>query len=145
MQRCYHAPTAGAAPNMPIRVVIADDTDLIRAIIGRLLNGHARIEVVGEARNFAQTLERTKMLRPDILLLDLHMPDETAYPPSLVKSYVEQQVGCVLAISVANDEGAKLLARQLGAKVLLDKAKMATELVTAIFSFYNPRDSTCVH
>jgi DNA-binding NarL/FixJ family response regulator len=96
--------------------------------------------VVGGAKNFAETLQLTTTLRPDILLLDLHMPDEQQYPPALVKNHVLKNTGCVLAISVSNDDAAKLLAIELGAKVLLDKAKMATELVAAIFLWCTAQD-----
>lgn len=123
---------------MAIRVVIADDTDLMRATITQLLKREPKIEVVGEARNFAETLERTTTLKPDVLLLDLHMPDEKEYPPETVKNHVLQSTGCVLAISIWNDEAAKSLAQRLGAKALLDKVKMSAELIAAVFLFCAP-------
>ena len=53
---------------MPIRVLIADDTELMRLTIATLLEREPRIEVVGEAANFAETLKLTAMLEPDVLL-----------------------------------------------------------------------------
>jgi DNA-binding NarL/FixJ family response regulator len=123
---------------MPISVLIADDTELMRSTIRQLLNYESRIEIVGEARNFAETLELTAQLRPDILLLDLHMPDEKIYPPAIVKNHVIKNTGCVIAISVWNDPSAKTLAEELGAKVLLDKANMFAELVATIFLCWTP-------
>lgn len=66
---------------MPISVLIADDTALMREAIARLLSREPNIELVGEAINFAQTLRLTTALKPDLLLLDLHMPDQRQYPP----------------------------------------------------------------
>jgi DNA-binding NarL/FixJ family response regulator len=123
---------------MPIRVLIADDTKLMRLTITELLKRESRIEVVGEAANFAETLKLTTVLQPDVLLLDLHMPDERQHPPESVKNHVGQNTGCVLAISIWNDEAAKLLAVSLGAKMLFDKAKLATEIVPAILRFSRP-------
>jgi DNA-binding NarL/FixJ family response regulator len=90
---------------------------------------------LGEAVNFAETLKLTTMLEPDVLLLDLHMPDERLHPPELVKNHVAQHTGCVLGISIWNDAAARLLAESLGARVLFDKANMATELVSGILRF----------
>ena len=120
---------------MPIRVLIADDTELMGLAIATLLEREPRIEVVGQAANFAETLKLTTMLEPDVLLLDLHMPDERLHPPELVKNHVAQHTGCVLAISIWNNAAARLLAESLGARVLFDKANMATELVSGILRF----------
>ena len=118
-----------------ITVLIADDTDLMRLTIAGLLSRDPRIKVVAEAANYSQTLELALALQPDILLLDLHMPDECEHPPETVKNLILQNTSCVLAISIWNDKPAKLLAESLGAKVLIDKAKMARELIPTILLF----------
>lgn len=59
---------------MAIRVLIADDHALLRQGIKRVLNFEDDIEVVGETGDGQETLARTLMLQPDILLLDLNMP-----------------------------------------------------------------------
>jgi len=60
---------------MAIRVLIADDSDVMRAAIARTLTADPDLEVVGEAASFAETLKQASTLNPDIVLLDLHMPD----------------------------------------------------------------------
>jgi DNA-binding NarL/FixJ family response regulator len=124
-----------ASETEQISVLIADDTDLMRLTIVGLLKREPRIKVVAEAANYSETLALTTALQPDVLLLDLHMPDERDYPPETVKNHVLQNTRCVLAISIWNDDAAKLLAENLGAKVLIDKAKMARELIPAILLF----------
>ena len=59
---------------MAIRVLIADDHALLRQGIKRVLNFEDDIDVVGETGEGQETLARTLMLQPDILLLDLNMP-----------------------------------------------------------------------
>jgi DNA-binding NarL/FixJ family response regulator len=117
---------------MAIRVLIADDSDIMRAAIAKTLKADPDLEVVGEATNFAETLERAGTLKPDIVLLDLHMPDERRYSPEIVKGPLLQSTGCILAISVWNDGEAMALAKSIGAVALLDKADLAATLISSI-------------
>ena len=58
-----------------IRVVIADDQQLIRAGFAALLASEADIDVVGEASTGAEAVELVTRLRPDVVLMDIRMPD----------------------------------------------------------------------
>ena len=53
----------------------------MRTAIVRTLQADPALEVVGEAASFAETLKQASTLNPDIVLLDLHMPDESRYLP----------------------------------------------------------------
>ena len=117
---------------MAIRVLIADDSDVMRAAIARTLKADPAFEVVGEAATFAETLEQAGTLKPDIVLLDLHMPDEARYLPEIVKGPLLENSGCIVAVSVWNDEDAKALAKRLGAVTLLDKAHLFSDLISSI-------------
>jgi two-component system response regulator DevR len=117
---------------MAIRVLIADDSDVMRAAIARTLKADPALEVVGETTSFAETLERAGTLTPDVVLLDLHMADESRYSPEIVKGPLLENVGCILAISVWNDEDALALAKRLGAVALLDKAHLFSNLISSI-------------
>jgi DNA-binding NarL/FixJ family response regulator len=57
-----------------IRVVIAEDQDLVRRGAALLLSMEPDMEVVGQARNGAEAVELAELLRPDVVLMDLHMP-----------------------------------------------------------------------
>jgi DNA-binding NarL/FixJ family response regulator len=120
---------------MPIRLVLADDSDVMRPAIVRLLKDEPRIELVGEATSFAETLQLAAGLKPDVLLLDLHMRDEREYRPELVKSQILLHTKCVVAISLYNDDDARALAESFGAHVLLDKMTLYSELIPAIKQF----------
>jgi DNA-binding NarL/FixJ family response regulator len=57
------------------RVLIADDDDLMRAGLVELLAGEPEIEVVGEASTGREAVERARRLGPDVVLMDVRMPD----------------------------------------------------------------------
>ena len=57
------------------RVLIADDDDLMRAGLVELLSGDPSIEVVGQAATGREAVERARRLDPDVVLMDVRMPD----------------------------------------------------------------------
>jgi two-component system chemotaxis response regulator CheY len=59
----------------PIRVLVADDHTVVRTGIRHILEGEPGFEVVGEAASGAETLELAAALHPDVVLLDITMPD----------------------------------------------------------------------
>lgn len=59
---------------MSIRVVVADDQDLVRTGLVMILGAQPGIEVIGEAADGIQALEVATRLRPDVLLVDIRMP-----------------------------------------------------------------------
>jgi DNA-binding NarL/FixJ family response regulator len=60
---------------MTIRIVIADDQELIRAGFRMILESEPGLEVVGEAENGAMAIRAAKRDKPDVMLMDIRMPD----------------------------------------------------------------------
>src|SRR5215211_2562680 len=58
----------------PSRIVIADDHPLFRSAIRQTLESHSDFEVVGEAANGREVLELCRRSRPELVLMDLRMP-----------------------------------------------------------------------
>ncbi len=120
---------------MSIKVLLVDGSDVMRSAIRQLLQKELGIEVIGIATSFAETLALTAALKPDVLLMDPHMPDEREYTPNLVKSQILLHTKCIVAISLWNDDDTKTLAQSFGAHVLLDKKNLYSELIPAIKQF----------
>jgi len=59
----------------PVKILIADDHPVVREGLSAMLNKEADIQVVGEAENGAQAINKAKELQPDIVLMDLRMPE----------------------------------------------------------------------
>ena len=58
-----------------IKVLVVDDHDLVRMGISRMLSDSADIEVVGEADSGDMAIKLAKQLLPDVILLDVNMPN----------------------------------------------------------------------
>jgi DNA-binding NarL/FixJ family response regulator len=117
---------------MCIRVLLADDTAVMRKAIRSVLGHEPEIEVVGEAANFAQTLSLTRKFKPQVVILDLHMPDSSHLTPMNISEGLRAYQASVLAISVWNDEDTRILAQSYGATTLLDKMLIGKELIPAV-------------
>ena len=127
------------SPVQQVTLLVADDAAVIRTTLRNFLNGEPAIKVLGEASNFAETISMTAALKPDVVLLDVHMPDDRSFNPEFVKASLCR--ARVLAMSLASDyeseEETRLLAENFGAVRTLDKAKLCDELIPAILQTEN--------
>lgn len=79
----HHGPTA----RKPTRVLIADDLPVVRTGLRAVLETEADIEVVGEAATFEETLAKTRLLRPDVIVLDIQMPRKATQAPGEARPF----------------------------------------------------------
>jgi DNA-binding NarL/FixJ family response regulator len=114
-----------------VRVLVVDDQALFREALGTLLDARPEVEVVGEAGDGHQALERAAALAPDVVLMDLHMPvlDGIAATRRL---RVEQPGVRVLALTTFDDDEDVFAALRAGALGYLLKDVSADRLVEAV-------------
>jgi len=119
-----------------IRVLIADDHALVREGIAALLKLYDDIEVVGEASDGIEAIERTSKIRPDIVLMDIGMPKLGG-----LEATVEVRKSCpdIKVIVLTQYDDREYISRFLKAGVsgyLLKKA-VGSQLVNAIRAVNN--------
>ena len=123
---------------MSIKVLLADDSEIVRRGIRALPRSQPEIELVGEAADFRQTIRMMNDLNPQVIVMDLHMPDGTEATLLDVKSHLHHD-SRVLPMSVANDPETKALAENLGTFPLLDKTQLSDKLIPAIMCLLSPK------
>jgi two-component system, NarL family, response regulator DegU len=114
-----------------INVVLADDHVLVRKGIKAMLESEADISVVGEAGNGAEALESARSLKPDILVLDIRMPEMTGLEAAAkLKQYAPGTKAVIL--SMHDSEEYVLQALDAGAYGYLLKDTDKHEFVKAL-------------
>jgi two-component system response regulator DevR len=63
----------------PVRVLLVDDSELVRAGLRALLSAESRLSLVGEAANVAGAVEASLQFKPDVVLMDIRLPDGTGF------------------------------------------------------------------
>ncbi|NEK57586.1 response regulator transcription factor [Geodermatophilus sabuli] len=116
-----------------VRVLLVDDQALFREALATLLEVRPEIEVVGEAGDGDAALRRAAELRPDVVLMDLHMPvlDGIAATRRL---RVEQPAVQVLALTTFDDDEDVFAALRAGAVGYLLKDVPSDRLVEALLA-----------
>jgi two-component system nitrate/nitrite response regulator NarL len=120
-----------------VKVLLADDSDIIRKSIRGLLLDHAQLQLVGEARDFPEAIRLAKELQPNVIVVDLHMPNASNSETPDLKIHLNPS-GRLLAISASNDQDSKSLAVALGADTFLDKMDLYDKLIPAILHLASP-------
>ena len=115
----------------PIRVLIADDHALVRAGIRALVEKIENMVVVGEAGKGSEVLDLVRQLRPNLMLLDITMPDGGGFEVlnQVTKKYPDIKV-IVLTVHEAGEYAIRALRE--GAAGFLPKSAASTELEQAI-------------
>lgn len=104
----------------PIRVLIVDDHTLFRSGVRLVLERQTDFVVVGEASNGLEGVKRAKQLKPDVMLLDLHMPGTSGLEAiSLLREEAPQTE--VIMLTVSEDGDDLLEALRIGARGYLLK------------------------
>jgi len=119
-----------------IRVLIADDHTMVRKGIKALLSAKKYgIEVVGEASNGEEAIQKARQLKPDVILMDLVMPVKSGMEAIVEIKQMQKHARIMVLTSFADDENVKKAIRA-GAYGFLLKDASPDELVQTIQSVY---------
>ncbi len=115
----------------PIRVLVADDHTIVRTGIRHVLESEAEFQVVGEAGNGAEAVSLAEELAPDVVLLDISMPDQSGLE---VAARIREAASParILILSMHNNAEYVVESVRAGAQGYLLKDTAATELREAI-------------
>jgi DNA-binding NarL/FixJ family response regulator len=116
---------------MKIRILLADDHTLLRAGLKMMLNAQPDMEVIGEAQDGRQTILEAQKLQPDIILMDITMPDLNGIEATRQIKRLLADVKILVLTMHENDEYV-FQALRAGASGYMLKEAADTELITAI-------------
>ncbi len=115
-------------PSAPARVLIVDDSAMMRSIARKVLELDGTLKVVGEAENGYVALERVKQLKPDVVLLDIEMPKMDGLETLRRLKLVSRARVVILSSVVPAGSPQAAEARRLGAAAVVSKPSGAISL-----------------
>jgi DNA-binding NarL/FixJ family response regulator len=114
-----------------IRILLADDHNIMRRGLRLLLERQPEFEVVGEAADGRQTVEGVEATKPDVTVLDIAMPNMSGIEAAQrIRALLPQ--AAIIILSMHSDEGYVLRALKVGARGYLLKDSAENDLIEAI-------------
>jgi DNA-binding NarL/FixJ family response regulator len=110
------------------KVMLVDDSELVRKAVRRLFDAHPRFDVIGEAEDGQVAVERAKSLHPDLVILDLSMPTMSGLDAAPLLIQVLPEVWLILFTA---HDGAEVrrLSRAAGIHAVVPKDRPSTHLI----------------
>jgi signal transduction histidine kinase/CheY-like chemotaxis protein len=117
-----------------IMVLFVDDHAIMRKGLIRLVAGQSNIRVVGEAANGREAIERVRQLKPDVVVMDVSMPEMDGIEATrhIKAEFPEVRV---IGLSMYQEEQIANLMREAGAEAFVSKTASPAELLEAIYGF----------
>jgi DNA-binding NarL/FixJ family response regulator len=117
------------------RVLIADDSSSVRDVLRGFLRNQEEIEICGEAADGLEAVEKAQRLKPDLILLDLVMPEINGAEVASILKQKMPQVRIIL-FTMYSDSVGKSLSSAVGVDVVLSKPDGMCHIVESINSLF---------
>src|ERR1700753_2130389 len=123
---------------MALRIVVADDHDIIRRGLKQLLTAHAGWEVVAEAKTGREAVTVAEQMRPDIVVMDISMPDLNGLEAArrIKKSRPRTEI-LILTLHFSNQLVREIV--EAGVRAYIMKSDADRDLVAAVEALSNHR------
>jgi DNA-binding NarL/FixJ family response regulator len=119
------------------RILIADDSSLVRGILSMFLQTRKNVEVCGEAANGTETIEKAKLLRPDLVLLDLAMPEMNGAEVASILKKMMPNVHIII-FSMYSENIGRSLTSTIGVDMVISKPDGMISLMKAVDDVLSP-------
>lgn len=129
---------------MTYRILIADDQELVRKMLKTLLETHADWQVCAEAANGVEAAQKAVELKPDVIILDLAMPEMDGLRAAREILSNNPAVPILLHTNHAFSSLA-LEAKKNGIREVINKSASEQELITAVESLLNQGAGVVAH
>jgi two-component system, NarL family, response regulator NreC len=125
---------------MAARILIADDSASVRSVIREFLKDVEEVEVCGEAVDGLDAIEQAKKLKPDLVLLDLSMPQMNGAEVASILKKTAPDVLIILFTMYSENVG-RALTSALGVNAVLSKPDGMRQLVTCVKAMLSYTDN----
>jgi len=127
------APDDTPAGRIPVKVLVTDDHPMFRAGLKTLLETDDRVESIGEASGGVEAVCLARDLRPDVVVMDLHMPDLDGVEATR-RILADLPEAGILVLTMSDDDATVIAALRAGARGYLLKESGPTEILSAVLS-----------
>ncbi len=130
----------GVIAKQPLRIALVDDQAMVRQGLRWLLEDHADIRVVGEAKDGLEAIAMAQELKPDIIIMDVNMPRMNGIEATR-QIVLDQPSVIIIGLSFAGDPSVQAAMKNAGANICLNKERAAEEIYQAIVDAVNREPS----
>ena len=117
------------------QVLLVDDNPVVRRIIRQVLEKESDLTICGEADDGSEALDKAKLLKPDVVILDLSMPRMNGLEAApQIRDVLPG--ACLILFTLYGNQEIRKAAKQVGIDAVISKADRGDELVKAARAFF---------